>query len=1309
MAHHKEEHKPDWYLEKHKRSRKIRFDDDNETLDDEETTLAHDLSAPVKPLERTKTEHLDAEAFYDGACPQMQQFVVYLNTFCCHDESSDESDQSRSMSRSRTDLWSNNARPGPAPPIDDKFGDNAPRINVDNFETIEEVLASKSVAGPEEPEDCPTKVYNTKNILTRSKSISKHRRNSLTFTENQAKESMFAQYKVNWPKAQLYRQLQLPNQGPMNMFSLYSVWKFKLGWFKEFGTGTHLYFHVICLFCITSAILAGVNFALIYSVTLPMNISASNPYALNIFSGFVDQFSAASLFIYNSNTNSNDIPTILGHDALLAVSLLDFFQMLFILLLATVLDAYYHHKERQFDLKYITITDYAVEINNLPVKFACEFGVPRITFRNELKDFFQLTLEGLRTQYGVDTEEHANYIVDIEEAIVDVSIAYNDGHIVEQYQAIGDKLEKLRKLEELAEHTEKHGERTRLYSQIQSIKTEILAFKGKVEDVLFDFNTNHRECVKAFVVFQSEIDRNIILQEFSKGLHITDNCGFNIPKCKYFDGNLLSVTEPCEPHDIRWTNLVHMTLAAELKRCIFTWLILLGQSIITVSVLLALNTQISYNETTHSNTRICLFASGIVIAFSNTVFSMNCVPFVYNFEKHATHQEYDLSIINRVVASAFIHYIFLPLAIIIAQFSTNQSLTAVQKLQIILMVGNIIFIGLVIEMIVPHCVYVVKLPKYAEKRKFAFQTADTQEVLNEKMSGRQFTLPDRCGKVISKFAITVTLAPVLSQFWIWMFAYSFILYWSEKTFFLRIAKQPPEYDTYVAQVSTKYIKIAIVLHCIVAILFYSTFAFENDVPVLTVFFDIKTLAFSLFILFYIIVVCVIKSFNTFKQSVTGIFWDDEKLPTYDEALLNGCTFESYLMSEQPEFSCCYIDRHTDTFDDVETASIEMSAKGKHSVLARARTISKNANNSSSRLRRQKSSIKKDKRSKRLSIKRMSTEHKSTKSNFKRFGTYYGETIVTKSDVSTDGVTVMEENIDQKIAMEQVSLDNILLDKEISLHQERLIDLETLIQQNIHKKIEYQRKLHAKYKQCWIKFHDHTSQGSDDHNYTVTVDDFANDQHNSDKLLGWHHLVVEKIGNESTDDGTSSIMSHLCEPEKRNVTEKELQDFKSQFIKDAEAYASGNSILDWNINDVCLWLYKQKENLQLNRRQDISNSDSNMFKQYIASFLLKGNFEIDGRFLCDENRFNQKYLESVLHVRNYFHQFSILETIRLEKLKYGLESIETDVDKKKTKKRKERKSIKSYVELTDKEKRYTEYFRQFSSKDLKFVSQKSFHA
>eukprot|EP01084_Bolivina_argentea_P276228 471303_1 len=326
--------------------------------------------------------------------------------------------------------------------------------------------------------------------------------------------------KISISKAKLHRYLTTPNWGPKKKFAPYSVYNFPLALFNDYGVGTKLYFEFIV------KLLYLCLFISIFYIPIYYILYSANKF--NTSSSF-EQLSLGNLGDFNSTTMTTTAEII--NAPFIGISLnyrlinqyiayTDFICILLLLLFIIWFESTLKLKEKEYDDMTKTIGDFSIEVLNLPLN---------VSSRRSLANFFE-------DKWG---------------QVIDVSICYNDGHIIKKYQKHSKIINQFNRHKVLYSKATKSSTRAKETNKLQRLQTKLDKSSFKMLEFAQQFNHGDKHCVKAYITFENEPERNNCLREYHRH-QLKYFCRKN-PRFVYQDHEL-TICEAPEPSNILYLN-----------------------------------------------------------------------------------------------------------------------------------------------------------------------------------------------------------------------------------------------------------------------------------------------------------------------------------------------------------------------------------------------------------------------------------------------------------------------------------------------------------------------------------------------------------------------------------------------------------------------------------------------------------------------------------------------------------------------------------------------------------------------------------
>ena len=442
--------------------------------------------------------------------------------------------------------------------------------------------------------------------------------------------------------------------------------------------------------------------------------------------------------------------------------------------------------------------------------------------------------------------------------VVDVAMAYNDYKLVEKYEERGSlKLEA-----ETARRKNKIKKQNKILQQVEKVDHDILHLQKKLDLKL----------LTAYVTFEHQHEMIKCLKAFPDGFLL--RCC--MPKYCIYQGHKLRVEHAPEPSNILYKNLHYSSSERTNRRRLtmfITFLLILASCLVTFysqdyrqqlddqqSLDCALSEYTLEMAINDANVTQCfcqslgtdiflqrtfcqdyltdyLLAKSLLIAAASTVVIVNLILKILihkltNFEKHHTRSHEQLAAVQKLFISFFINTALLSLFI-------NANLDFIDpKFNFGLVFNgefedvtpdwyNVVAISITITMILNMfsttifpflSIFINK----CQRKCCLKQHMTSQNDLNQFYGGKQFTLSYRYAYMLNTFFVVLFYSPGIPiLFPIGMLTY-FFQYWFDKAAFFRLYSIPPRYDSSLEAKFLNYLKISILIHCAMAIWFYTS-------------------------------------------------------------------------------------------------------------------------------------------------------------------------------------------------------------------------------------------------------------------------------------------------------------------------------------------------------------------------------------------------------------------------------------------------------------------------------------------------------
>jgi len=455
--------------------------------------------------------------------------------------------------------------------------------------------------------------------------------------------------------------------------------------------------------------------------------------------------------------------------------------------------------------------------------------------------------------------------------VADVALCYNDGVIIKLFGKHADIINEFTISKVTFSKAVKASARAKTCNKLQRLQTILDKSTMQMLQTAQRHNHGKRYCVKAYVTFELEPQRNQCLRDYYK-MRRTWRWSCRRNQRFVFHDRSLEIREAPEPSNILYLNHGYGNFNLFYRRSLTFVLSLL---IIIVSSAVLLSAEVSAKQNTLVETADCTqnytasdvvqqqqphsqhiadcycsqiglrrafsdelcstaylktyikaqaltVMSSVIVVLVNLILSTSITKLA-DFEKHETISKHQTALSQKIFVSQFLNTAATILIINLNLNSIGLSNNLFGGEYDIAFdsawssnVGNSMLLTLILGCLNPDLMPVLKLKYEKRKREKAQLTVQTQIELNAAFDGKAFTLDERYADACCKICVILVYAPLLPLLWLVLFATTFCAYWLNKVFFLRIAATPPKYDCKLARTAVYFIKIGILLHLVMS-------------------------------------------------------------------------------------------------------------------------------------------------------------------------------------------------------------------------------------------------------------------------------------------------------------------------------------------------------------------------------------------------------------------------------------------------------------------------------------------------------------
>jgi hypothetical protein len=668
-------------------------------------------------------------------------------------------------------------------------------------------------------------------------------------------------------KAERYRNLTCPRKRDTSKgtYSLYDIWKFTDREFLQYGLGVMLWFKLTRRMSYLFLVLFFLNLpSLVFNIAGPDGSSIaylSNAYVADGSSSSSSSSIAASsnsTFLSNSTEPTSDplkvrtgtvdgtyglSKSTLAHQGLvynatimgytkqqigIVTGGLDTFSTLlfFVVVLWIFRD---HAKEATaYNSTVMTVRRFTILVSNLPT-------TQPVLNRLHIADFFQ-------SKFG---------------PVVDVSVAYNDMHLIDLFRQRGEA----KREAQTAEMQGDTDHRDALSKKVQQIDKTIL-FKRRIYK---------KEVRAAFVTFQNQ-------ESVAKALAAYPNTWWarcTMPRHLRFHLATIKVTRAAEPSNTLFQNL---GLTYGDQWCRRAWTGLVSLAFMSVSFIAVFVSQYYQNrlptttscatapittqaQVVDTQSRFCYcgglpadqlyeqssfcsqylaqyaIAKGLIFMTAISTVLVNFLLQVFMDRLAVLERHSSITSQQRGVTSRLFWGLFFNTAVIILIVNANIApyigdLSFLSSLfpgkysefepDWYYEVGVSVLITMFLNSMNPHLLSLLAIPYDRCRRERCHAKRRTQNELNQLFQGRTFVLYERYSVLLNTVFSCMLFSSGMPILWL-VASFTFgLTYWFDRVTFLRSYKIPPRYDESLDAYAGKTMPWAIVPHCLLALWFFSS-------------------------------------------------------------------------------------------------------------------------------------------------------------------------------------------------------------------------------------------------------------------------------------------------------------------------------------------------------------------------------------------------------------------------------------------------------------------------------------------------------
>ena len=326
--------------------------------------------------------------------------------------------------------------------------------------------------------------------------------------------------------------------------------------------------------------------------------------------------------------------------------------------------------------------------------------------------------------------------------------------------------------------------------KIQQLDEEIAALAKK-----------EYECVKVFVVFETEEAQRSCLREMTVGvIPAMLEAAAHIPEHQRFRGtNVLSINEAPEPTDIIWVNL-----ETSIQHRVIEQTCTLSASFFIVTICGVIIYFVS---------GVNAAAAAMFISISNGMLPA-ILKQINNTEEHLTQGHKQASLLLKLVFARWMTTGFIVWGI--------RDFTETLKAVFLSKVSAVLFAD---AFTTPVLRFMDLGSRYSHN--FAAKKASTQEKMNSMFQGTPWFLAERYTDMTKTLFVSTFFGVLLpSGYLVSMLAF-LCCYWVDKYCLFRLWKQPPAIDASLTVASRLQIAVILIVHCVIACQVFAGFPFDN--------------------------------------------------------------------------------------------------------------------------------------------------------------------------------------------------------------------------------------------------------------------------------------------------------------------------------------------------------------------------------------------------------------------------------------------------------------------------------------------------
>lgn len=747
-------------------------------------------------------------------------------------------------------------------------------------------------------------------------------------------ESRKFKLKVSVEKAQLHRNLTTPNWGPSEGFKNYSIYRFPKQLFYDYGIGIFLFFDFNYQIGVIGILLVIVSSPAIHMALRAGKMPQSIPFGC-------EQTSIGNLGTVDEENPDVIVTTVMWgrectmREAMQVWAIVDFICIFGFGIFLFLTERRIVKKSLDADDKTTSAADYAIIVENLPE------NVDTISAQ-QMKNFFE--------EWG---------------RIINVSICYNDGDLIEMYLEKADINQSLQIAKKRYEIAKEKKARIKSAKEVEKLTKLLEACKVDLEN-LEDKVLEDKIIVCAFITFDNQESKIKCIQDIMKE---SWKPRFLREQKYKIEGKAIKVGHPNEPSSIMYHNLKYGIWSKRRRAC-FSWLTTGGIMIVSLSTIAALSLVQEHTPTMEACDPVpTKLEADTAVEDRETKIScycMNAGPEVYEVKEElefckdyvksstvtymvTTVQSFFITTVNNVLSTILeklvdaekhsnlsVQQASLATKIFWAAFFNTAILTVILNSDLSMFtfipmemtgykdfdsdwcygVGVGILTTMIMSSVQPYIMDVIKIPVGWFKRTRAINKCVTQDELNKAWDGQEFGMSDRYADMAMKTCFIIMFAQIFPIVWIICAASGIATYWLNKILFLRVMAIPPKFDESLSLYSVQLLKFGVLLHLLIAIWVFGRpyrdplYMFSYGDPanretlrgtMLAHVFNYNSIFFFLYLLGMLIE-------NFYRTILKGFFKcggikvrAQPGIETYTKAYSRGEYFENYMVSHQKAY------------------------------------------------------------------------------------------------------------------------------------------------------------------------------------------------------------------------------------------------------------------------------------------------------------------------------------------------------------------------------------------------------------------------